>query len=86
MDITLTYVTYYDTDSKVIRTVNVITDGKHLLTDSKAKQFLKLNIPNGKFIEKSRNTVSFDITALLAKPLQDLLKEQTNHKVYTFID
>lgn len=86
MDIILTYVTYYDVEEKAIKTVNVISDGKHILTDNKAKQFLKLNIPNGKFIEKSKNIVSLDITALLATPLMDLLKEQTTHSVYTFID
>lgn len=86
MDIILTYVTYYDVEEKTIKTVNVISDGKHILTDNKAKQFLKSMTTNAKFIEKSKNLVSIDITALLATPLQELLKEETKHTVYTFID
>lgn len=86
MDIILTYVTYYDIEEKTIKTVNVISDGKHILTDNKAKKFLKVTIPNAKFIEKSKNIVSIDITALLATPLQELLKTETTHTVYTFID
>lgn len=85
MNIILTKILYFDNESKSLNTVRVLTDGKKVLTDSKAKAFIKARLNTGdKFVEKSKDIFDVDISDILETPLQELI-EKSNKEIPLYI-
>lgn len=84
MNIIITDILYFKKDDNTLHHIDVFTDGKKVLTDSKAKQFVKSALGNDdKFVEKSKKIVDIPITDLLNTPLLTLLEKNEKNGTLT---
>lgn len=76
MNIVLTDILYFNKEDNSLHHINVFTDGRKTLTDSKAKKFVKDTLNTGdKFVEKSKKIVDVPVSDVLNTPLLTLLED-----------
>lgn len=84
--VVLTDLTVFDKEKKDTKTIKVIKDGTHTLTNSDIKRFVKsLKNTNIVPIEKSKIFLNVDFDDIYKKPLVQVIQETyNNEKIYRF--